>query len=211
MKALLKKDVYLLWRSAPIAIFGILFISLFCALGRQSNLALLCELGFLTAGMVEVILLVEEANCWHIMQDTMPMSRAKIVCEKYLFFGLAGLLVTAGQALLNTGYSLIVQRHVEAGNILFLPMIIFSAAMLWGSVVLPFFFRFGSILGRSVYQVALVIGVISAMVLSKSVKIPDHIPVHPVVLMSGLLGAGVLFWGLSCLLSIRFYRRRDLQ
>ena len=211
MKALLKKDVYLLWRSAPIAIFGILFISLFCALGRQSNLALLCELGFLTAGMAEVVLLVEEANRWHIMQDTMPMSRAKIVCEKYLFFGLAGLFVSAMQALLNTGYSLIVQRHVEAGNILFLPMIIFSAAMLWGSVVLPFFFRFGSILGRSVYQVALVIGVISAMILAKSVKIPDHIPVHPVVLMSGLLGAGVLFWGLSCLLSIRFYRRRDLQ
>ena len=211
MKALLKKDVYLLWRSAPIAIFGILFISLFCALGRQSNLALLCELGVLTSGMAEVILLVEEANRWHVMQDTMPMSRAKIVCEKYLFFGLAGLFVSAMQALLNTGYSLIVQRHVEAGNILFLPMIIFAAAMLWGSVILPFFFRFGSILGRSVYQVAMVIGVISAMILSKSVKIPDHIPIHPLVLMSGLLGVGVLFCTLSCLLSIRFYRRRDLR
>ena len=211
MKALLKKDVYLLWRSAPIAIFGILFISLFCALGRQSNLALLCELGFLTAGMAEVVLLVEEANRWHVLQDTMPMSRAKIVCEKYLFLGLAGLFVSAMQALLNTGYSLIVQRHVEAGNILFLPMIIFATAMLWGSVLMPFFFRFGSVLGRSVYQVAMVIGVISAMILSKSVKIPDHIPVHPLVLMSGLLGVGVLFCTLSCLLSIRFYRRRDLQ
>lgn len=211
MKALLKKDVYLLWRSAPIALFGILFFSVFCALGRQSNLALLCELGVLTSGMAEVILLVEEANRWHIMQDTMPMSRAKIVCEKYLFFGLAGLVVTVVQALLNTGYSLIVQRHVEAGNILFLPMIIFAAAMLWGSVILPFFFRFGSILGRSVYQVALVIGVISAMILSRSVKIPDHIPIHPLVLMSGLLGVGVLFCTLSCLLSIRFYRRRDLR
>lgn len=211
MKALLKKDVYLLWRSAPIAIFGILFISLFCALGRQSNLALLCEIGVLTSGMAEVILLVEEANRWHIMQDTMPMSRAKIVCEKYLFFGLAGLFVSAIQALLNTGYSLIVQRHVEAGNVLFLPMIVFATAMLWGSILMPFFFRFGSILGRSVYQVALVIGMISAMILSRSVKIPDHIPVHPVVLMSGLLGVGVLFCTLSCLLSIRFYRRRDLR
>ena len=211
MKALLKKDVYLLWRSAPIAPLGIFVLCVFCALGRQSNLALLCELGVLISGMAEVVLLVEEANRWHVLQDTMPMSRAKIVCEKYLFLGLGGLFVSAMQALLNTGYSLIVQRHVDAGNILFLPMIIFAAAMFWGSVILPFFFRFGSILGRSVYQVAIVIGMISAMILSRSVKIPDHIPVHPLVLMSGLLGVGVLFCTLSCLLSIRFYRRRDLR
>ena len=211
MKALLKKDVYLLWKSAPIAPLGIFVLCVFCALGRQSNLALLCELGVLISGMAEVVLLVEEANRWHVLQDTMPMSRAKIVCEKYLFLGLAGLFVSAIQALLNTGYSLIVQRHVEAGNILFLPMIIFATAMLWGSILMPFFFRFGSVLGRSVYQAAMVIGVISAMTLSRSVKIPNHIPIHPLVLMSGLLGAGVLFCILSCLLSIHFYRRRDLR
>ena len=211
MKALLKKDVYLLWRSAPLAPFGILLLVVFCALGRQSNLALLCELGVLISGMAEVVLLVEEANRWHVLQDTMPMSRAKIVCEKYLFFGLGGLFVSAIQALLNTGYSLIVQRHVEAGNVLFLPMIIFATAMLWGSILMPFFFRFGGVIGRSVYQVALTAGLILAMILSRSVKIPDHIPVHPLVLMSGLLGAGMLFCTLSCLLSIRFYRRRDLR
>ena len=211
MKALLKKDVYLLWRSAPIAPFGILLLIVFCALGRQSNLALLCELGVLTSGMAEVVLLVEEANRWHVLQDTMPMSRAKIVCEKYLFFGLAGIFVSAMQALLNTGYSLIVQRHVEAGNVLFLPMIIFATAMLWGSILMPFFFRFGGVIGRSVYQVALTAGVILAMILSRSVKIPNHIPVHPLVLMAGLLGAGALFCTLSCLLSIHFYRRRELR
>jgi len=211
VKALIKKDIYLLWKSATIAPLGIFVLCVFCALGRQSNLALLCELGVLTSGMAEVVLLVEEANRWHVLQDTMPMSRAKIVCEKYLFFGLAGLFVSAMQALLNTGYSLIVQRHVEAGNILFLPMIIFATAMLWGSILMPFFFRFGGVIGRSVYQAALAIGVSFAVILSKSVKIPDHIPVHPLVLMSGLLGAGVLFCTFSCLLSIHFYRRRDLR
>lgn len=211
MKALLKKDIYLLWRSAPIAPLGILLLSVFCALGRQSNLALLCEIGVLTTGMAEVTLQIEEANRWHILQDTMPMSRAKVVCEKYLFFGLAGLFVSAVQALLNTGYSLIVQRHVEAGNVLFLPMIIFATAMLWGSILMPFFFCFGGVIGRSVYHVALMAGLILAMILSRSVRIPNHIPVHPLVLMSGLLGAGILLCVLSCLLSIHFYRRRDLR
>lgn len=211
MKALLKKDIYLLWKSATIAPLGIFVLCVFCALGRQSNLALLCELGVLISGMAEVVLLVEEANRWHVLQDTMPMRRAKIVCEKYLFFGLAGLFVSAMQALLNTGYSLIVQRHVEAGNILFLPMIIFAAAMLWGSIILPFFFRFDSIFGRNVYHAALAIGLISAMILARNVKLPDHIPVHPLVLMLGLLCAGMLFCTISCLLSIHFYRRRDLR
>ena len=122
MKALLKKDVYLLWKTAPIALFGILFISAFCAFGRQSSLPMLFEIGFFAASLVEVILQVEEANRWHILQDTMPISRAKIVFEKYLFFGFSGLLASAVQALLNTAYSLVVHHYVEAGNILFLPM-----------------------------------------------------------------------------------------
>lgn len=67
MKALLKKDIYLLWKSATIAPLGIFVLCVFCALGRQSNLALLCELGVLISGMAEVVLLVEEANRWHVL------------------------------------------------------------------------------------------------------------------------------------------------
>ena len=57
----------------------------------------------------------------------------------------------------------------------------------------------------------LVLGIIVATSLAKRFKVPQHIPLHPMVLFSGLLGIGLAVAVVSYLISVRVYRKRDLR
>jgi hypothetical protein len=52
---------------------------------------------------------------------------------------------------------------------------------------------------------------ITAVTLAREFKIPQHIPLHPMVLFSGLLGIGLAVAAVSYLISVRMYRKRDLR
>lgn len=210
MRSLLKKDIYLIWKVAPIIPFVMVLISVI-SLGSQSNWGLLAEMGILSVTLVMLCVEVDEGNRWHIFQDTMPLSRGLVVCEKYILLCLGAMASTVLQAFCNTVYGLIKWGRVEAGNILFLPMIIFVSAVIFGAVQLPFYFRFGCIRGRTIHRIMLAFGMITAITLAKKFKIPQHIPLHPMVLFAGLLGIGLAVAVLSCLISVRFYRKRDLR
>ena len=210
MRSLLKKDMYLMWKAAPAIPFIILMCSLVC-LRTQSNWGLLLEMGILLVSMVVLAMEVDEGNRWHVYQDTMPLSRGFVVCEKYTLLCFGALAVTAIQALFNTVYGLIKWGRVEAGNILFLPMIIFVSAMFFGSVQLPFYFRYGCVRGRLVFRIMSALGLFAAVTLAKAFRMPQHIPLHPMVLFSILFGIGLVIAVISCLISVRVYRKRDLR
>jgi hypothetical protein len=180
-------------------------------LGSQSNWGLLVEMGILSVTLVMLCMEVDEGNRWHVYQDTMPISRRMVVCEKYILLCLGALVSTALQAFCNTVYGLIKWGRVEAGNILFLPMIIFASAVIFGAVQLPFYFRLGCIRGRTIHRIMLAFGMITAVTLAREFKIPQHIPLHPMVLFSGLLGIGLAVAVVSYLISVRMYRKRDLR
>lgn len=210
MIGLLKKDMFLLKSHILYLPFSIMLLQFFCAMGRQSNLALLVECGVLVTSIVKAVMDVEESYLWHVFQDTLPVSRAYVVCEKYIFLTASAAAFAILQAIFNIVWSLITMRGVEPGNIVFLPMIVFAVTMFNGSMLLPFYFRFGAMRARYVHLILLTGGMMFAMILSKSVRIPQHIPVQPVVLMLALLGLGILFGFISCLLSVQLYRRRDM-
>ena len=210
MRSLLKKDIYMIWKVAPLIPFIMVFISVI-SLGSQSNWGLLVEMGILSVTLVMLCMEVDEGNRWHVFQDTMPISRRMVVCEKYILLCLGALVSTALQAFCNTVYGLIKWGRVEAGNILFLPMIIFASAVIFGAVQLPFYFRFGCIRGRTIHRIMLAFGMITAVTLAREFKIPQHIPLHPMVLFSGLLGIGLAVAVVSYLISVRMYRKRDLR
>ena len=210
MRSLLKKDIYLIWKVAPIIPFILVFVAVI-SLHSQSNWGLLVEMGILSVSLVMLGMEVDEGNRWHVYQDTMPLSRSAVVREKYILLCLGAMASTVLQALLNTVYGLIKWGRVEAGNILFLPMIIFASAVIFGAVQLPFYFRFGCTRGRMIYRLMLMLGIIAAANLAKRFKIPQHIPLHPMVLFSGLLGIGLAVTVVSYLISVNVYRKRDLR
>ena len=210
MMALLKKDLYIIWKCTPLLPVCILVIGFVSALNSRS-LALLLEMGILISGLMEVVLEIDEGNRWHVFQDTMPMSRARVVTEKYVFLVGISLIAALCQSAMNAIVMLVRTQHVEVGNVAFVPSIVFCAGMVWSSLLLPFFFRFGAVRGRQMYFVMLTVGLIGALIISRLIRIPNHIPVHPAVLVSILLGTGVLFGVVSCAISTVLYRRRDIR
>ena len=210
MRSLLKKDIYLMWKVAPAIPFIMLMCSLLC-LRNQSHWGILMEIGLLAVGMVVLAIEVDEGNRWQVYQDTLPLSRGKVVREKYVLLCMGALGSTVLQAFCNTVYGLVKWGRVEAGNILFLPMIIFASAVIFGSIQLPFYFRFGCTHGRILHRIMLVVGIIAATSLAKRFKVPQHIPLHPMILFSGLLGIGLAVAVVSYLISVRVYRKRDLR
>ena len=210
MRSLLKKDIYMVWKVAPIIPLVMVLISVI-SLRSQSNWGLLVEMGILSVSLVMFCMEIDEGNRWHVYQDTMPLSRGKVVREKYVLLCMGALGSTVLQAFCNTVYGLIKWGRVEAGNILFLPMIIFASAVIFGSIQLPFYFRFGCTHGRIIHRIMLVLGIIAATSLAKRFKVPQHIPLHPMVLFSGLLGIGLAVNVVSYLISVHVYRKRDLR
>ena len=210
MRSLLKKDIYLMWKVAPAIPFIMLMCSLLC-LRNQSHWGILMEIGILSVSLVVLGMEVDEGNRWQVYQDTLPLSRNVVVREKYTILCLGALTATVMQMLFNTVYGLIKSGRVEAGNILFLPMIIFVSAMMFGSVQLPFYFRYGSVRGRIVCRITMALGLIAVATLSQKLKIPKHIPLHPMVLFSILFGIGLVVCIASYLISAHAYRKRDLM
>lgn len=210
MRSLLKKDIYLMWKVAPAIPFIMLMCSLLC-LRNQSHWGILMEIGILAVGMVVLGIEVDEGNRWQVYQDTLPLSRSTAVREKYLLLCLSAFAGTVMQMLFNTVYGLLKGGRIEAGNILFLPMIIFVSAMVFGSVQLPFYFRYGSVRGRIVYRITMAFGLVAVATLSQKLKIPKHIPLHPTVLFGILFGIGLVVCVVSYLISVRVYRKRDLR
>ena len=210
MKSLLKKDIYLSWKVAPAIPFIMLLVAVI-SLRNQSHWGLLMEMGILSVSMVMLCMEADEGNRWQVFQDTLPLSRGLVVLEKYVMLFLGAVAATAVQMVFYTVYGLIKEGRVEAGNILFLPMIIFVSAMVFGSVQLPFYFRYGCVRGRLVFRVMTALGLIAAVTLSKDFRIPNHIPLHPMVLFSILFGIGLVVCVVSYLISAHAYRKRDLQ
>lgn len=210
MMALLKKDIYIIWKCTPVLPLCMLVISLVAA-RNQRSLAMLLELGALISVLINVVLEIDEANRWHVFQDTMPLSRTQVVAEKYILLAGVSLVAALWQSAVNTVMMLVRTQHVELGNIVFLPSIVFCAGMVLSSVLMPFSLRNGALYGRQVYSALSVVWLIGVLIIARLIRIPNHIPVHPAVLVSILLGTGVLFGVVSCAISTVLYRRRDIR
>lgn len=210
MRSLLKKDIYMIWKAAPAIPFVMLLVSVI-TLSNQSHWGLLLEMGILSLSLTVLCMEMDENTRWYVFQDTTPLSRSLVVFEKYILLFFGSLAATAMQVILNTAYGLIKWGRVEAANILFLPMIIFASAMVFGSVQLPFYFRYGCSRGRLIYRIMMALGIIAAATLAKEFRIPQHIPLHPMVLFSILFGIGLAIAALSYWISVCVYRKRDLR
>lgn len=210
MIALLKKDIYIIWKTIPYLPICIMVIGTVASF-NQNNISLLIQAGLLTASMVEILLQLEEGCRWHVLQDTMPLSRARVVREKYVMLLCGAGAITCWQMLVNTVTMWLRSHHVEAGNAVFMPSIVFLSAMVFGSLMLPCEFRFGAVRGKQVYLFVLAAGMIGSLAISRTFRMPNHIPVHPAVLVLMMLGIGLLAGLLSYGIAVRGYRRRDLR
>ena len=197
MKALIRKDAYVLWKQMRIFIVLIVFMMM---VNNSSFYSLFAVLW--TAMLPFTAMAYDERSHWDQLADMMPYSTLEIVLEKYVL----GWLCIAGSVLLclaaMTVRGALTHTAPDYSNLLMSPF----TGMMATSVMLPMTFRFGVERGRMGLILAIIlIGV--GFGVSAGVVLPDgSLPLPAVILVP--LGA-LVFTAISIPLSMRFYRARS--
>lgn len=200
MKGLLLKDYYMTVKYCRMLI---LMVLIFAAVSAVSNSIFLISYPFIIAGVLPVSLYAyDEKSGWCSYADAMPYSRAQQVSAKYIsalvFICLVMLICTVGKAL--TSYS-----FIEDFSLL---VMLCGTGLLSAAVLLPFVLKFGSEKGRWAYYAVIIIAcVIAATIFDTDRALGSGLGMTAAAC---ILAGCVLLFGLSWLLSIKIYEKREL-
>lgn len=216
MKALLLSDFYIFRKNFTLAfIIMIVLLGLSLVTGLMGNEDFTDGFftGFLTiypcliAGMMPLSLYsYDERSKWDKYCLTMPLTRKRYVCGKYLF----GLLLT----LLLAALILIVVIITGERYALF----VFSLNILCGCLVpaltLPFAFRFGSKVGVFIFGLlcgssGILYGAMTAALESESGNL--FIDITGIPYLPAAAGAAAVLYVASMFVSVRIYQSKDMN
>lgn len=200
MKGLLLKDYYMTVKYCRMLI---LLVLIFAAVSAVNDSIFLTSYPFIIAGVLPVSLYTyDEKSGWCSYADAMPYSRAQQVSAKYIsalvLICLVMLICTAGKAL--TGHSFIQDFS--------LLVVLCGVGLLSAGCLLPFVLKFGSEKGRWAYYAVIIIAcVVAATVFDTGSALGSMLIVNAAAY---ILAGCVLLFGLSWLLSINIYEKREL-
>ena len=200
MKGLLLKDYYMTVKYCRMLI---LMVLIFAAVSAVSNSIFLISYPFIIAGVLPVSLYAyDEKSGWCSYADAMPYSRAQQVSAKYIsalvFICLVMLICTVGKAITGDSF-------IEDFSLL---VMLCGTGLLSAAGLLPFVLKFGSEKGRWAYYAVIIIAcVIAAAVFDTGSAVALELTGTAVAC---ILAGCVLLFGLSWLLSIKIYEKREL-
>ena len=200
MKGLLLKDYYMTVKYCRMLI---LMVLIFAAVSAVSNSIFLISYPFIIAGVLPVSLYAyDEKSGWCSYADAMPYSRAQQVSAKYIsalvFICLVMLICTVGKALTGDSF-------IEDFSLL---VMLCGTGLLSAASLLPFVLKFGSEKGRWAYYAVIIIAcVIAAAVFDTGSAVALELTGAAAAC---ILAGCVLLFGLSWLLSIKIYEKREL-
>ena len=199
MKALLLNDWYM--TKKYMKMFFVLFAAFIAVYIAEGNPFFLF-FAVLFAGMIPVtVTTYGESFQWDKYADAMPISRRTYVASKYVF----GLLALAVILLAATAAAAVCGGERWAGFVRMLPLILFIG-LFSPALLLPFIFKFGAEKGRIAYFVA-----VGAMTAFAMFVLPNgDTTLGSSVGGAVLIAAAVVLFAVSWLLSVRFYRNREL-
>lgn len=212
MRGLLIKDIYLAIRHCGI-LFVVALVFLAVSMAGENN-SFFAVFPSVFAGIVPLTVMgYDEQSRWNEYADGLPYSRAQTVSVKYIL-GLIGCILFSLLAVLAlAARGAITGGTTDASEIFAYGAVCLSVGVLFPTLTLPFFFRFGVNKGRVAYYV--VIGLVAAGAAAVSGTVyyapegatPPDIPAYAACI---LLGVAAALFALSWLLSVYFYRKREL-
>lgn len=208
MIGLLMKDWYMIKKDCRY-ILGVVPLFAVCGLFTKTLFWVLWP-SLMSATISTSLMGLEDQAGWPLYADTFPVSRKTVVGGKYVLCLLVSLAVTLLQAVLY-GVSGVAK---EMGMDLFvLTSICIAVGLLPNALMLPMVFKLGMVKGRVAYLISIAVvagigGGLGALAMNIS-------PANPLKILSHWLPALVILvvlglYGLSYLLSSKFYENRDL-
>lgn len=211
MKGLILKDIYNIRRNVKmlvlmLVIFGVIFIP------QGGGAALIPIYVLLCSMMVVTTISFDDLAKWDKYALTMPVSRNDMVLSKYVvlaIFSLSG-------AVLGFLLSIVIgafMGEIKLQEDLSITIISIAVSLVYGSIMLPFIYRFGVEKARILLILCFLLPtllVIGGSAISESFGIPlsQYYPVIKSVLWALPVVALLLFIG-SCFLSIAIYRKKE--
>ena len=209
MKGLLLKDWYLARKAFWIFyLMAIAFLAM--ALSPFSN-AFFLYYPCLLMGLIPMSLQqMDEVSKWEAFCGTLPCSRAQVVSAKYLM-GLFGQVSFLVLTLASQGIAWVIRDCFSWSELGGLAVSIAVCAGLLPVLTLPLIFKFGAVKGKVVQLIVLgaVVGIAVTLSFSTKALLLDFFSRFR-FLFPCVLGVIVILYALSWLLSIRFYKKRDI-
>lgn len=210
MKGLLLKDLYMMIKYCKYPFFiSVLFIA-FSLVGTNNSFFMFpC----IICGMIPMnILGYDEKSRWEQYSGTLPYTKAQIVSSKYL---MALLIQLAVMLITVTSHGIKMGLNGEFQfNDLAVIMLINIVAFTLPSICLPFIFKFGAENGRLAFTIMMFVWFAVVAVLSFGVtELPEadlSIEFKPLEFLSIACLIAAAAYAISWLLSIAFYKRREL-
>ena len=208
MKGLLLKDFYMMLKYCrsylliAVVFFAMSFMS-------TENLIFIFYPCVISAMLPVTLLSIDERSRWLPYAATLPVTRAQIVSEKYLFGLIAqgALLIVT---LLVQSAGMLSRGTFDAAGLMTLALMLVIACFFAASIILPVMFKLGVEKGRIAYLA--VIGFICGASAIANTVFRDQLQaqVTPTGLLPVLCITVIALYALSWRLSILFYQKREL-
>lgn len=204
MVALLMKDIYMLSKQLKIFLVFLIIFSVFSIIGDFGIVLLLFALMFGSLQLSSVFTFDEMCG-WDQFANTLPFNRKTIVLSKYILgcistFG--AVLILAPIAFLSSEFSNIPTKYIG-----FIFALIFTVGMLYISIVIPFYIKFGSQKGRIIIFAIIFIPTFSWQFISNNIqKIDLDFLIHYSYILP-IISLVIVF--ISYILSVKWYEQKE--
>ena len=198
MKGLLRKDWYMTMRYMK-RLLVIAFVFLLISAAKPENGFFMVYPGLLFCLLPATLYSYDEREKWTVYVETLPVSRALYVTEKYLF---GALVMAAYLALLTASY-------LCFGAAEYLPYaLLFTVALgfLAPALMLPVLLRLGAEKGRLAYLFFIGAMFGGTLLLTGG----EGVPLELGAPQSALMLLPLILYALSWRLSVALYRKREL-
>ena len=212
MKGLLRKEWYLIKRHCRTYLLVCAVFLAASAVLKANNNLFLSFYPCMLAGIVPTTLLAyDEQSRWNVYSDTLACTRRQIVSSKYL----VGLALEAVMLLLCI--AAIALRMIRGAAVSIEELLLQAGLMTFVALIIPVFslplmLRFGAEKGRIFFFAAVTVACVGSLTLSNTLLEGGsaQLPPNAVLIAVLAIAAGLVLYGLSWLLSIRIYRKREL-
>ncbi len=209
MKGLLLKDLYLICKYCRVYILMIAVFIVVSFVG-DGNLFFTFYPCIISGMLPMTLIAYDERENWNAYAGGLPFTKAQMVSVKYVI-GLSMSAVVLTAVAIGEACRMVYSQMFVLSSYLILLIILLSLSLLAPALMLPFVFKFGSEKGRIIYYVVIILACGgSAALISTDANSSIISSQAGMSLAIVVCSASVLLYCISWLLSIYFYKRREV-
>ncbi len=223
MKGLLIKDSYLVFKQSKLLViiaFVLMIINAVAVFHGEENMVSIFIIMNFAASLGLASITNDETYKWNIYCDTLPVSRKKVVVEKYLFGFLCIFSVWFLSTLLTEISRLLIGLYINSeisliDNVSY-NIAILAFTILMPTIIFPFIFKFGIVKARLLMFFVLIgcygafIGIGTAMLDGFGEGSNAFVSENFTFIAIAVLAAAALMYTVSMLISVKIYENKEI-